>query len=287
MSSEGPNSNSLDVDPKSPDKSPNPRPKKRRTSKFSKPKSRNRPKPSLSSALVPFSAASMAAAAAPARKSDRKRKPREFPDAAGERSAAAALKPWTEADEVALLTGAAAFRARTGSVPRLPVMGEFFDSVKGSLSPHLNRDRVYYKLKRLKSKFLHTTADPRGGPHEHLVHDLCAEIWGAEAEEGGDDAPEGDGPAEASDWAEEEDADDGADAFPFLKEALGDYWRSNGCFLSGSSLRKGLKRADPSEAKVMDVKWRKQCEAELRLQMRQLEISKEIYALLIETMKRS
>ncbi|XP_051215590.1 uncharacterized protein [Lolium perenne] len=71
----------------------------------------------------------------PSRKSERKRKPRSFPDAAllsrallprasPSRAAGAGgggnVQLWTDADELALLSGAVAFRAGSGRAPRLP-----------------------------------------------------------------------------------------------------------------------------------------------------------------------
>ena len=75
-------------------------------------------------------------------------------------------------------------------------MGALFESLRGSLSTHLDQAKVYYKLKRLKSKFLHSAPAATGGPHERRVRDLCADLWGAEL------AP----PVEADADAEEGDA---------------------------------------------------------------------------------
>ncbi|XP_072953667.1 STOREKEEPER protein-like [Typha angustifolia] len=229
----------------------------------------------------------------PSRKSERKRKPREFPDTAAGSSNLASQKLWTEADEVALLTGAATFRSRTGLAPRRPDMREFYESIKGLISPHLGQDKVYYKLKRLKGKFMKTT-EPRDEPHEQLVYKLSAELWGSEDDNEEEEEEEGNGDADAVEEAEngveedeerEEGEEEGNSSCPLLRDALVEYWKANPQYLSGFSLEKGLKLIEPSEAKRLEVKWRKQLEAELVLQMKRHEIFKEVYGLLIKGLK--
>ncbi|KAL6606854.1 hypothetical protein ACP70R_042507 [Stipagrostis hirtigluma subsp. patula] len=239
-------------------------------------------------------------ASAPWRKSDRKRRPRSIPDsatlAAAMASAAAASsggggrgaaqKLWSDADEVALLTGALDFKERTGAAPRLPDMGDLFNSIRDSLAPHLDQAKMYYKLKRLKSKFQHSAPGATSTPHELRVRDLSADLWGAELA----------GPvaqnAGAED-AEEADADEGytggdedvAAGVPILREVLGEHWRMNGRVLSGVSLEKGLALLGPEEAGVAEAKWRRQLEAEMRTQMRRQDLGKEVFGLLIDAVK--
>ncbi|XP_047062099.1 uncharacterized protein LOC124669523 [Lolium rigidum] len=96
----------------------------------------------------------------PSRKSERKRKPRSFPDAAllsrallpraSPSGAAGAggggnVQLWTDADELALLSGAVAFRASSGRAPRLPDTDPLFESIRDSLSPHIDQSKVYLR----------------------------------------------------------------------------------------------------------------------------------------------
>lgn len=290
-----------------------PRSKKRTSRSKSRGRSRDRrrssPNPNPSSRRE--RAADHGSAAAPSRKSDRKPKPRSFPDSAtlatamasvaaaaaassaapasggGRGSAGAVQKLWTESDEVALLTGAVAFKDRTGIAPRLPDMGELFESIKDSLAPHLDQAKVYYKLKRLKSKFQHSVPGESSTAHEHRLRDLGAALWGAELAR-----PEEKAIAVAEE-ADEDDADEGfvggdregAVKLPMVKEVLGEYWRLNGQTMSGVSLEKGLAMLGPQEASVAEVKWRRQLEADMRMQMRRHDLEKEVYGLLIDAIK--
>ncbi|XP_064997133.1 probable transcription factor At4g00390 [Musa acuminata AAA Group] len=87
-----------------------------------------------------------ASPAATSRRSERKRKPREF---GGKSSPEIRQKKvWSEHDEVELLKGALAFRSRTDALPKQPTMAAFFASIKSSVGPHLTTDQVGYKLKR-------------------------------------------------------------------------------------------------------------------------------------------
>jgi hypothetical protein len=239
------------------------------------------------------------ASAAPSRKSDRKPKPRSFPDSAtlatamasvaaaaapssgaGRGSAGAVQKLWSEADEIALLTGAAAFKDRTGIAPRLPDMGELFDSIRDSLAPHLDQAKVYYKLKRLKSKFQHSVPGDSSTAHEHRLRDLGAALWGAELTR-----PEENAAEEAADADDIDGNREGAVKLPMVKEVLGEYWRLNGQTMSGVSLEKGLALLGSQEASDTEVKWRRQLEADMRMQMRRHDLEKEVYGLLIDAIK--
>ncbi|XP_062228387.1 STOREKEEPER protein-like [Phragmites australis] len=244
---------------------------------------------------------------APSRKSDRKPKPRSFPDSAtlatamATAAAAAASssgggarvgghgagqKLWSDADEVALLTGAAAFKERTGIAPRLPDMGDLFESLRDTIAPHLDQAKMYYKLKRLKSKFQHSVPGATSSAHELRVRDLSADLWGAElvrpVEDGADaeEALEREPNEEYTDW----DSDVPV-RLPIAREVLGEYWRLNGQALSGVSLEKGLALLGSEEARVAEVKWRRQLEADMRMQMRRHDLGKEVYGLLIDAIK--
>lgn len=111
------------------------------------------------------------------RKSGRKRKIREFPEMSEPKKLTSPHKTWSEADEVVLLTAAKEFRARTGSEPRIATIREFFAEIKDSVARHLDQDKVYYKLKRLKSKFFLTGGVPPSGAHESVLYNLSKDVW--------------------------------------------------------------------------------------------------------------
>lgn len=240
------------------------------------------------------------------RKSDRKPKPRSFPDsttlavaaaaASASRSGAgagAAQKLWSDADEVALLTGAAAFKEKSGVAPRLPDMGDLYEFLKDSIAPHLDQAKVYYKLKRLKSKFQHTAPSASSSPHERLVRDLSADLWGAElahpAEDGepsleeGADADEAEGlnAIQVHKRGDFEEPQPGR--LPIVREVLGEHWRSNG--YSRAYLEQGLSQADPDEADVVEAKWRRHLESDIRMRMRWHDLGKEVYGFLMDAIK--
>jgi hypothetical protein len=246
--------------------------------------------------------------ASASRKSNRKPKPRTFPDSTTLAAAAAAAaapsasssrgaaqKLWTDADEVALLTGAGAIKERSGVAPRLPDMGELYEFLRDNISAHLNQSKVYYKLKRLKSKFQHSAPGAYSTPHDRLVRDLSADLWGAELayQPGDNERPVEDG----ADFEETEEVDaiqvraSGAsdeqdpERIPIVREVLGDYWRLNGQALSGVSLERGLSLVAPDVADVADAKWKKQLEADMRMQMRWHDLGKEVYGLLMDAIK--
>ncbi|KAM0871434.1 hypothetical protein ACQ4PT_039392 [Festuca glaucescens] len=232
----------------------------------------------------------------PSRKSERKRKPRAFPDAAllsrallprsspsrGGGGGGSAVQLWTDADELALLSGAVAFRAGSGRAPRLPDTGPLFESIRDSLSPHIDQAKVYYKLKRLKSKFCNTALSATSTSHDRRVRDLSAAVWGADL------TPP---PAEEADEADEEDPDDGyADVavgvrLPLVSDLLGEYWKRNARALSGVSLEKGLALLGAEDGRVAEAKWRRQLDAEMRSQVRRHDLAKEVFGLLIDTVK--
>ncbi|XP_047071416.1 STOREKEEPER protein-like [Lolium rigidum] len=244
----------------------------------------------------------------PSRKSERKRKPRSFPDAAllsrallprasPSRAAGGAVQLWTDADELALLSGAVAFRAGSGRAPRLPDTGPLFESIRDSLSPHIDQSKVYYKLKRLKSKFCNTALSATSTAHDRRVRELSAAIWAADLA-----PPPPPPPAlalEEAHHAEDDDDDDPEDddegyaptnvavgpRMPLVSDLLGEYWKRNARSLSGVSLEKGLALVGADEGRVVEAKWRRQLDAEMRSQVRRHDLAKEVFALLIDTVK--
>jgi len=88
-------------------------------------------------------------------------------------------KRWSDADEVTLLAAAAFFRERTGRSP-LPIdAGALFDSIRDSVSPHINEANVSYKLTRFRSRFLHSAPGEPATAHDRLLHDLSVKAWGS------------------------------------------------------------------------------------------------------------
>lgn len=224
----------------------------------------------------------------PSRKSDRKRKSREFPDASPTfkippaSAAGGPHKSWTENEEVALLRDAVRFRAQTGSAPRTPDMEEFFESVKRSLGSGMDQVRVFYKLKRLKSKFLQTSG-PLGGPHERLLYKLSAEVWGSEATAKHERELE-----EKTNCEEEGEMENGRVNCAFVEDALRKYWGENERMnYSGALLEEGLRSMDPAQAMKLEMKWREQVESDMRLKMKRHEMCKEVYGLLAQVVKNS
>ncbi|WOL20032.1 STOREKEEPER protein-like [Canna indica] len=223
------------------------------------------------------------APAATSRRSERKRKPREF----GERSSSAPRlkKVWSEPDEIALLEGARDFRSRTGVLPKQPTVAAFFASIKSSIGSHLTAEQVGYKLKRLKSKFMHSaSAGPAASAsdHDRRIFELSSEIWAEEAkQDDGDGEEDANGDvATAADVEEEDGADGDDDKYPFIKEALLQCWKTNGPCLSSVLLEKGLKLIDPSKRSELEEKVKKQCEAEMNLLTKRLDLLKEIFELM-------
>jgi hypothetical protein len=198
------------------------------------------------------------------------------------RSYGAVQRLWSDADELALLTGAAAFRARNGHVPRLPDMGALFDYLRGSLSPHIDQDKVYYKLKRLKSKFEHAAPSAAASKHELRMRDLCNKVWGARLALSDED----DEPVEEEAAREERrTVPDAAALLPVATEVLDAYWKANGVALSGVSLEKGLSLLGTDDARSIEARWRQQLDAEVRLQMRRHDLAKDVYGLLLDAIK--
>ncbi|KAF0902612.1 hypothetical protein E2562_018103 [Oryza meyeriana var. granulata] len=225
------------------------------------------------------------------RKSDRKRKPRSLAlavhaSSGGGGGPGSVQKLWNDADEIALLAGAIAFRVRNGFAPRLPDMGVLFESLRGSISSHIDQPKVYYKLKRIKSKFLHAPPLATSSPHKRRVRVLCANLWGtALAPPAGDDAD-----AEEADERDAEEGYIGGDLdvgvrLPVVSEVLGDYWRKNGRVLSGVSLEKGLALVGAEEGREVESKWKRQLEAEMQTQGRRHDLAKEVCAMLIDAVR--
>jgi Protein of unknown function, DUF573 len=182
---------------------------------------------------------------------------------------------------VALLKTAVRFRARVGSAPRTPDMEEFFESVKRFLGSGMDQVRVFYKLKRLKSKFLQNN-EPLSGPHERLLYKLSQEVWGSEA-------PTKLGrELEENTYCDEQGAmENGRLNCVFVTQALREYWKEDGRMNSGVLLEEGLRYMDPARAMKLEMKWREQVESDMRLKMMQHEIFKEVYSMLAHAVKNS
>ncbi|KAF7086128.1 hypothetical protein CFC21_089465 [Triticum aestivum] len=193
---------------------------------------------------------------------------------------------WSDADEVALLNAAAAFRVRHGRVPGLPDMGALFDAIRGSISPHIDQPKVYYKLKRLKSKFDHAVPSAVVSRHEQRLRDLCKKVWGANF---GLPAEKDAAPEEDEEDEEEErvrgNVPDAAAMLPVATEVLDAYWKTDGPALSGVSMEKGLSKLATEDARWIEAKWRRQLDAEVHSQIKRHDLAKEVYGLLLDAIK--
>jgi len=91
----------------------------------------------------------------------------------------AAQSLWSDVDEVKLLAAAAAFRERTGRPPLRLDAGALFDSIKDSVSPHIDEAMADDKLMCFESKFLYGALASSTATHDRRVHDLSTRVWGA------------------------------------------------------------------------------------------------------------
>lgn len=189
---------------------------------------------------------------------------------------------WSDADEIALLNAAAAFRVRHGRVPGLPDMGALFDAIRGSISPHIDQPKVYYKLKRLKSKFDHAVPSAVVSRHEQRLRDLCKKVWGANF---GLPAEKDVAPEEEEEESERGTVPDAAAMLPVATEVLDAYWKTGGPALSGVSLEKGLSLLATEDARWIEAKWRRQLDAEVHSQIKRHDLAKEVYGLLLDAIK--
>lgn len=178
---------------------------------------------------------------------------------------------WSDADEFTLLAAAVAFRERNGHAPRLPDMAELFDSICDSISPHIDKFMVYYKMKRLKSKFQHSD-----GPRDRRLRNLCSVLWGVGVVPSSEDN---------SDAGERSGVPDAAAMMPVVAEVLGEYWKTNERVMAGVPLEKGLSLLGKKEGRLLETKWRQQLDEEMRSQMRQHDLAKEVCGLLTDAIK--
>lgn len=184
----------------------------------------------------------------------------------------AAQKLWSDADEFTLLNAALEFRKRTGRVPRLPDMTEFFTDITDLISPEIDQWMVYYKLKRLKSKYQHTD-----GPSDRRLRGLCASLWGFPSY---DDISDGETDADGG-----RAAPDAAAMMPVVAEVLGEYWSTNSRAMGGLPLEKGLSRLGKKQGRVLEIKWRQQLDEEMQTQMKRHDLAKEVCSLLSGAIK--
>ncbi|PVH67020.1 hypothetical protein PAHAL_1G412300 [Panicum hallii] len=180
-------------------------------------------------------------------------------------------KYWSDADEFTLLAAAVAFRERNGRAPRLPDMAELFDSISDSISPDIDQFMVYYKMKRLKSKFQHSN-----GPSDRRLRNLCSILWGVGVVPSSEDD---------SDAAERRSVPDAAAMMPVVTEVLGEYWKTNERVMAPVPLEKGLSLLGKKEGRLLETKWRQQLDEEMQSQMRQHDLAKEVCGLLTDAIK--
>ncbi|CAD6242214.1 unnamed protein product [Miscanthus lutarioriparius] len=189
-------------------------------------------------------------------------------------------KRWSDADEVTLLAAAAFFRERTGRSP-LPIdAGALFDSIRDSVSPHINEANVPYKLTRFRSKFLHSAPGESATSHDRLLHDLSVKAWGSVNTVARDAR---DAATKTPVVTEVLEARDAATKLAVVTEVLREYWKMNE--LAGLSLEKGLSLLWKKNGRLIETRWRKQFDGEMKTQMRWHDLAKEICGLLNDTIK--
>ncbi|CAL5055996.1 unnamed protein product [Urochloa decumbens] len=172
-------------------------------------------------------------------------------------------RTWSEADEVALLEAAVAFRERTGRVPQNRDLGVLLRSISGSISRHVDEAKVYHKLWRFKSKFWHEALGKFATAHDRRVRDLSAKIWDFDNTV----------------------ARDATAVMPVVTEVLEEYWKMNERALAGFPLEKGLSLLSKKEGRLIETRWRKQLDEEMQTQMQRHDLAKEICVLLHDTVK--
>ncbi|CAL4885543.1 unnamed protein product [Urochloa decumbens] len=170
---------------------------------------------------------------------------------------------WSDADEVTLLEAAAAFRERTGRVPQNRDAGVLLRSISGSISRHVDKAKVYGKLRRFKSKFWHEALGKSATAHDRRVRDLSAKIWDFDNTV----------------------ARDATAVMPVVTEVLEEYWKMNKRALAGFPLEKGLSLLSKKEGRLIETRWRKQLDEEMQTQMQRHDLAKEICVLLNDTVK--
>ncbi|CAN6253142.1 unnamed protein product [Urochloa humidicola] len=172
-------------------------------------------------------------------------------------------RTWSDADEVTLLEAAAAFRERTGQIPRNRDAGVLLRSIRGSISPHIDESKVYQKLRRFKSKFWHEAPGKSATAHDRLVHDLSAKVWDF-----------------GNTVARHVPA-----VMPVVTEVIEEYWKMNERALAGFPLEKGLSLLSRKEGTMIETRWRNQLDEEIQTQLRRHDLAKEICVLLNDTVK--
>lgn len=177
-------------------------------------------------------------------------------------SARNSRKAWNDADEVALLNAAVAFRKRTGRAPRLHEdAGVLLSSIRGNISPHIDEAKASYKLCRFRSMFRHEAPGEHATDHDRRVHDLSARVWGPS------------GVARDNQGA----------VMPVVRQVLGEFWKVNERAMAGLPLEKGLSLLGKREARMIETKWRQQLDGEIQTQMQRHDLAKEICGMLNDT----
>jgi hypothetical protein len=166
---------------------------------------------------------------------------------------------WSNADEVAFLNAAVAFRHRTGRAPRDRDARALLRSVEGSISPHIDEAQASYKLRRLRGMFRQEAPGECATAHDHYLHDLSAKVWGNVVAR-----------------------DEGA-MTPVATEMLGQFWKVNARAMAGLPLEKGLSLLEKNKARLIETKWRQQLNEEMQTQMKRHDLAKEICGLLNDT----
>jgi hypothetical protein len=157
----------------------------------------------------------------------RRKRPRSVAVASSVEQLKRPSRLWSPADELVILRGLAACRAKRGFLPgSMHDIGKFHSHIESDLSVQVTVTQVSDKVRRLKQKYNLFASRAKNGrdadlptPHDQIVYELGKRVWGATDNAGGgsaaDDAFEisGDGGGESEEEREigESDEDIGRD----------------------------------------------------------------------------
>ena len=183
---------------------------------------------------------------------------------------------WSDDDEVAILKGMISYKEKKGSYPS--DMAELLGSIKKSLGIEASASQLKDKVRRLQRKYANNAARKKfnpSKPHDKLVFELSAKIWGEEV-------------AEAAE--EEEEVEEKVNA----ADNLGPNWgRWSGVFgpdkgVAEYVLKRGVEGlVSKDKAAEIESRWRSIQVAELELFVKRNELLCEQTKLVLKALKSS
>lgn len=241
------------------------------------------------------------------KESSRKRKSRDLDDDAA----------------ITILNAVVDFRSKHGgSAPTPTTMKPVFDAVRGSLREDLTIDQLYNKFRTLKHRYYRAVQCGVGPtPFDRTFFDLSVSAWGEKKSKGIDHRSESsmkdvekkslslkkpkrmtaeedgfhhrdheangydgaDAVEDDDDKEEEEESADLGDPFQYVRDQATKYWGNDG--LSSATLELGLKYMDRSKAAALENRWRQHFEAELRIEAKSSDVSRDLLTALVAGLK--